>query len=281
MLPNGLPVAAPFDESFLEFLPTFFTRLERFSWSHLWFVAYLFTLTLVYLPVFAWWLRRRDRVTAAPAWATYLPLVPLVLIQLTMRERWPGISNLYDDWANVAYYSVYLLGGFVLASQPALEARVDREWPRSFAIGAGATVLLLLGVLGDVPSPAVLLAGSAVAGCCFVVAFLGIARRVAVTTSPVLEYLSESAFPVYVLHQSAIVLPGWFVVQLDAGIATKFILLLAIAVVLTLSTYHWLVRPFAIPRRLLGTKPATAHARAERVPPSSMRFPLTPRMPWR
>ena len=235
----------------------------------------------MYLPAFGWLLRRRDRVTAPPAWATYLPLIPLVLIQLTMRARWPGIYNLYDDWANVAYYSVYLLGGFVLASEPALEAQLDREWPRSLAIGTGATVLLLLGVLGVVPSPTVLLVGSAVAGWCFVVTFLGIARRVAVASSPALAYLSESAFPVYVLHQSAIVLPGWFVVQLDAGIATKFVLLLAIAVVLTLSTYHWLVRPFALPRRLLGMKPATPQVRAEHVPPSSMRFPLTPRMPGR
>src|SRR5215813_5407567 len=47
---GGLPVAKPFDGSFLAFLPTFFTRLDRFTWSHLWFLAYLLTLTLLYLP---------------------------------------------------------------------------------------------------------------------------------------------------------------------------------------------------------------------------------------
>jgi hypothetical protein len=52
VIPDGLPVAKPFGESFREFLPTFFT-LERFTWAHLWFVAYLLTFTLLYLPAFA------------------------------------------------------------------------------------------------------------------------------------------------------------------------------------------------------------------------------------
>src|ERR1043166_1279451 len=50
VIPRGLPLARPFDESFLTFLPTFFTHLDRFTWAHLWFLAYLFTLTLLYLP---------------------------------------------------------------------------------------------------------------------------------------------------------------------------------------------------------------------------------------
>src|SRR5262245_14162783 len=79
VIPGGLPVAAPFDESFLTFLPTFFTHLERFTWAHLWFIAYLFTFTVVYLPVFAWLLRRRDRLEGLGSWAVYLPLVPLTV----------------------------------------------------------------------------------------------------------------------------------------------------------------------------------------------------------
>src|SRR5262249_19550754 len=39
---SGLPVAGPFDESFLSFLPTFFPHLLRFSWGHLCFVSDLF-----------------------------------------------------------------------------------------------------------------------------------------------------------------------------------------------------------------------------------------------
>ena len=50
--------------------PTFFTRLDRFTWAHLWFVAYLFTFTLLYLPLF---LRLRREIASAihrAGWST-------------------------------------------------------------------------------------------------------------------------------------------------------------------------------------------------------------------
>jgi len=261
VIPNGLPTAQPFDESFLTFVPTFFTHLDRFTWAHLWFVAYLFTLTMVYLPVFAWLLRRRDRLASLGAWALYIPIVPLAVIQLTMRSRWPGIYNLYNDWANIAYYSVFLMGGFLLACQPALERLVEREWKRSLAVGGLASAVLLITVLGVISSPTVLLVGSAVAGWCFVIALLGIGRRFFASSSPALAYLGESAFPVYVLHQAGIVLPGYFIVRLPLGIAAKFVLLLAVSVAVTLAVYQWLVRPFALSRFLLGMRPKVSSPR--------------------
>jgi uncharacterized protein (DUF2147 family)/peptidoglycan/LPS O-acetylase OafA/YrhL len=265
VIPGGLPVAEPFDESFFTFLPTFFTQLDRFTWGHLWFVAYLFTLTMLFLPVFAWLIGRRDRLARAGGWVVYVPILPLAVVQLTMRSRWPGIYNLYNDWANVAFYSVFLVAGFLLACRPALENAVAHEWKRSLAIAVGVTGVLLFAVLGIVTSPAVLLVGSAVAGWCFVVAFAGIARRFATASRPALAYLSESAFPVYILHQAAIVVPGYFIVQLPLGIAVKFTLVLLVSVVLTLAVYQWLVRRYAVPRFLLGMRPK-AHRVSPRVP---------------
>src|SRR6266852_3308638 len=240
VIPTGLPVAPPFDESFL---------------------TYLFTLTLLYLPAFGWLLRRRDRLTRLRPAMVYLPIIPLAVIQLTMRSRWPGIYNLYNDWANVAYYSVYLVAGFLLACHPMLEHLVQHEWKRSLALGLGATAVLLLAVLGIGASPAVLLVGSAVAGWCFAVALLGLAHQFLTTSCPALRYLSESAFPVYVLHQAAIVLPGYSLVRLPMGIGAKFVLLLLLSVSLTLAVYQWLVRPFAVPRFLLGMKPKVCPVR--------------------
>jgi uncharacterized protein (DUF2147 family) len=204
--------------------------------------------------VFAWLLRGRDRFAGLGSWAVYLPIIPLAVIQLTMRSRWPGIYNLYNDWANIAYYSVFLVAGFFLACHPALERLVEREWKRSLAVGGVTTGVLLVAVLGLLSSPSVLLVGSAVAAWCFVVALLGIGQRFFTSSGPVLGYLSESAFPVYVLHQAAIVLPGYWIVRLPLGITGKFALLLVVAVAVTLATYQWLGRPFTVSRFLLGMR---------------------------
>jgi glucans biosynthesis protein C len=262
ILPQDLPVMAPFDESFLEFLPTFFTRLDRFTWAHLWFVAYLFTFTLLYLPAMALLRGSVASTTRPTALAVYAPIVPLAAVQLVLRPHWPGIQNLYDDWANVAYYSVYLWGGFVLARSPALEARLHAEWRRALAIGLAACLVLLGAVLGLFHSDRVLLATSAVAGWCFVVAILGLGNRFLRFGDRALEYLSEAAFPVYVLHQAAIVVPGYFLLRLPLGVGVKFVLVLTTAVALTFAVYELVVRRHTATRRLFGMRPLPRPDRA-------------------
>ena len=258
VIPAGLPAAAHFDESFLGFLPTFFSDLSRFTWAHLWFVAYLLIFTVLYLPLFGRILRSRDwfRGNASRLWV-YAPIVPLAIIQLTMRARWPGLPNLVQDWANFAYYSTYLIAGFLLARSPSLELAADAERKRALLIAFTATMVLLLGVLGVFSSPALMLAGTAIAGWCFVLAFLGWARQMLSFTMPALDYLTESAFPVYLLHQSAIVIPGYFLIQLPLGLWTKFVLLFTLSSASTLAVYHFLVRPFSLPRFLCGMKAKT------------------------
>jgi peptidoglycan/LPS O-acetylase OafA/YrhL len=255
VIPQGLPVAAPFDESFLEFLPSFFTDPDRFTWAHLWFLAYLFTFSLLYQPLFQWLRNRRDRLTRARAIWVYLPIVPLALTQVTLRERWPGLQNLYDDWANFAYYSTFLITGFLLSRYPTLEEAVQREWKRAFCIALAAMGVLLASVIGLVTSTKLLLAGTAVAGWCFVVGLLGLARTRFRQRSAPLAYLAESALPIYILHQPAIVLIGYWIVQLRLGIAPKYALLLVGSVALALAMYHFVVRPIPVLRFLHGMKP--------------------------
>jgi len=267
VIPSGLPVAAPFTEGFFAFLPSFFTDLSRFTWSHLWFVVYLLTFTILYLPLFGRIVRSREwfRGGVSPVWV-YAPILPLAVIQVTMRERWPGLQNLIDDWANFGYYSLFLIAGFLLARFPSLEMAAHRERKRALVIGLIATLVLLLGVLGVFVSPATLLAHTAIAGWCFVLAFLGWARRMLSFTTPALRYLTESAFPVYLLHQAAIVIPGYFLIKLPLGLWTKFVLLFVVSSALTLAVYHFLVRPFAVPRFLCGMKARTCALPARLVP---------------
>jgi uncharacterized protein (DUF2147 family) len=274
VIPSGLPTMTPFDESFLDFLPTFFTELTRFTWAHLWFMAYLLTFTVIYLPLLRWLVPLDGRLVSYsrsfripkpafrnPLWV-YVPILPLAIIQVTMRERWPGLQNLIDDWANFAFYSTYLICGFLLARFPAFEAAAHRERKRALVIGLAATLVLLLGALGVFSSAALMLAHTAIAGWCFVVAFLGWARERLSFATPALPYLTESALPVYILHQSAIVLPGYFLIQLPLDLWAKFILLLVVATAVTMSVYHLLVRPFSIPRFLCGMKPRQRRAQS-------------------
>lgn len=256
-----LPLAAPFDESFFEFLPSFFTDLDRFTWSHLWFLAYLLTLTLALLPLFRRLLRARPgSELASRAWV-YAPILPLAAIQLGLRERFPGPYNLYHDWASLSYFATFLVSGFLLAVLPGLEEAVHAERKRMLGLALAVTLALLGSVVGWIDASWVPLVGSAVAGWGFVAALLGFARNRVTRGGPVLDYLAATAFPVYVLHQPVVVALGFAIVALPLGIIAKFALLLTGSVAATLAIYHGAVRPFGPMRRLLGKPtPSAAHA---------------------
>ncbi len=254
VIPEGLDVAPPCTERFLDFLPTFFTGLERVTWGHLWFLAYLFTFSLAWLPLFRALLARRAPVRVRRAWV-YAPILPLVVVQLVLRPIWPGIQNLVDDWANVTYYSTYLICGFLLAWSPALEEAATLEWRRALTVAVATALVLLLVVLRVIPSPAVALAGSAIAGWCFVVAIVGAARAHVRRAAP--PYLVESALAIYILHQPAIIVVGYFLVlPLPLGVWPKFAVLVVTSMAATVAIYHLLVRPFTVPRVLFGMKAA-------------------------
>jgi glucan biosynthesis protein C len=252
VIPSGLETLPPFDESFLEFLPTFFTQLERFTWSHLWFLAYLLTFSLLYLPVLLRIASRQHRTLNVHRWWLYTPIVVLAAIQVTLRPHWPGIQNLYNDWANFAFYSTFLLLGFAFARAPEIERLAHEERNRATVVGLLACLVLLLAVFEVVTSSAVVLAGTAVAGWCFVVALLGFAHSRITTRSPALAYLSEAAYPVYILHQPAIVFIGYPILTLAIGITAKFVLITTLAIAASLFVYQFAVRRSPILRVATG-----------------------------
>lgn len=199
-----------FHESFLEFLPTFFTQLDRFTWGHLWFLIYLFTFTLLYLPVFLRLKASMARWTSVhPIWV-YLPAIPLALVQILLRSRWPGYQNLYNDWANFTYYSLYLFLGFLLGAQPAFEKTFQGQWKRAGLIGLVAALALVPPTI----SYTMELILATTAGYGLVVFFLGAAVRYLNFSSPMKKYLTEAAFPIYLLHQTVIIAIGYYVIRL-------------------------------------------------------------------
>lgn len=255
VIPRGLPEFEPIQEGFFEFLPSFFTQLDRFTWSHLWFLAYLFSFTLLYLPLFLWLLRSSWTMERVKALWVYLPILPLSLIQVTLRPHWPGIQNLYNDWANFAYYSLYLILGFALARYPAWEQIIHQEWLRSLGLSLIALVVLLASVFGWVTSGPLILIVVSAAGWCWIVGLLGWAYHHWQQSSRQLNYLVQSAYPIYLLHQVAIVGIGYWLVQLPLGLLTKWVLLMLSSLMMVMLIYEWVVQPLPWLHFIFAIKP--------------------------
>lgn len=266
-----------FDKTYLGFLPQFFAFNPEtaggyrgtFEWAHLWFLAYLFVYSLVCVPLFLYLKKEGGKKLAEKAakffekpGAIFYPALWCMFLNVLLRPTWPGFQNLLDDWANFTVYISYFIFGFVYCCDDRFGKAVDRHANLALALA----ILFMAAVMGieatDISftrgyNPAFLawVAFRSINTWVWVVALLGLGRKYLNFQHRSLNYLNQAAFPFYVLHQTVIVVIGWYVVRWSASVGVKYLVLTTAALSSTLLIYDLLVRRNNITRFLFGMKP--------------------------
>ncbi len=235
-------------------------------WLHLWFLGYLFMVTLACAPILVWLRRPAGRrltsglVTVANRrGGLFLLAAPLCLSQLLLRPRFP----LYQDWADVATFTAVFLFGAILFGDRRFEAAIRRE--ARWLLVAGVVAALGVGWLvfvapSHMPEDARVPAGARAAFAllwglniwCWLLAVLYLGIRWLDFPNRVLTYLQQSVLPFYVLHHPVVVLVASFVVTWDLGVWPKFAIILVVAFGITLGLYELCVRRWGPTRLLFG-----------------------------
>jgi peptidoglycan/LPS O-acetylase OafA/YrhL len=189
------------------------------TWNHLWFVAYLWIYTLaLYLivraaPPIIPWLRRLAERRLSGVGIVLWPLAYLVAIRLSLAPRFPATHALVGDWYNHAmYFGVFLLG-FSLAGARTAWATLERaRWlTLGLAVLGWAYLVAYLGAYSDdaaIPPEVLRLFGRGIYGAeqwLAIAAIIGFAHRHLTHDNPARRYLTTAIFPVYILHQTVIV----------------------------------------------------------------------------
>ncbi len=215
-----------------------------FTPAHLWFVAYLFVISLAALPLMAWG-RKRD-----PAFLDRIPapLLPLLFVV-------PSVSQMLLDiqGKSVGEYLAFFLLGFFLLSRDAVQIKLQKY--RFFFLGAA----LLFGGL-------YLYFGRTVDGIAIeflygpyawiaVLALLGLGKQSLDFSNRVTVYLSAASYPVYLIHQQWIVVCAYFALRLTGVIWQQILLILLPAAAATFLTYE-IFRRNPVTRFLFGIKQA-------------------------
>lgn len=187
------------------------------TWNHLWFLAYVWAYTLALCAVLAWAPRAaagvQARVAATLSSRAGLLVWPIVLLaaaRVGLVDRFGSTHALVDDWYNHARYLPCFLIGFVLAREDAPWDRMRvLRWP---AVGLALSAWAFLAwhsasAAGDPPAspPWLLHVLWATNQWSATVALLGFARALAPGDSRALRYLAPAVLPVYLLHQTFIV----------------------------------------------------------------------------
>lgn len=89
----------------------------------------------------------------------------------------------------------------------------------------------------------------------WVIAIIGLGQRFLSFNKPFLKAVNEAIYPFYILHQTAIVGIGYYVIQWHLSMGPKFVLTSTLAGVASIALYLTLIRPFNFTRLLFGMKP--------------------------
>jgi hypothetical protein len=241
-----------FQGSYIDFLPHLFNGFYpqgNLAGGQLWFVGYLYFYILLTIPLLAHlrgprmtrWLNVLETRLNTGAAILIFPALPFVVSQVALRGVFPESLDFVTDWA---YHTELLLAyvyGIVIAARPAIRAHIDRHWPAALALGLAAVgglawLILVSDGLLPIPYRWEYFFGWSLFGLLNWVCLLGLlgaARYLVRTRNRLLEYASEIALPFYLVHQTAVAILAYFLVQRARPIALDYLLLVLGSIALT------------------------------------------------
>jgi Predicted acyltransferases len=268
-------VAQGYRGSFWDFYPSVWLfqpyPAGNTSWHHLWFICYLLVYDIVCAPLLKWIVSaggqrflQRCNALARAQWI-YVLIIPSVVLYSSLNLKFPATHDLINDWCRLPYWFLFLVVGFICISHRPFMNSLERNRRLSLCL-AFAVFLVLNYIRWNHLEPWQVIDARTyaymslypMAAWFAVFALIGYGRKYLNKQHPVLNYLNQAVYPFYILHQTAIVIIAFYVVQLTESILTKYLFTVLLSFITSVLAYHLFIRPFAITRLLFGMKPVAS-----------------------
>jgi glucans biosynthesis protein C len=259
--------------SYWNFYPSVYEMIPypegTLTWSHMWFVVYLFVFTILLLPVFAIFkvkaiqkLKGKLKTAFTYPITSLLLVAPFVYYYFTLYLRWPEQGSLLDDWfvfnSSITFYFL----GFFLGDLSSFWETCEKYRSLFLIIASTCAIILFVKFYWNVALPKqqdidLYIYGlvDALQIWSIILTVIGFARKYLNFSNRYLTYLTAAVYPFYILHQTVIVAAGFYVTQWNFPILVKLIILLIFCFASIFALYHFIIRPFIVPRVLFGLKP--------------------------
>ena len=241
--------------------------IGNFSWNHhLWFLSYLFLISLILLPFLNFFRSHKYykfratllRISSKKLGLNWL-LAVLLITQFAAHELFIDKSSfIFINWIKFFFYFIFFILGFVLISSDKLVEKVEQQKKlyliqtilfSTFLISIKYVFInrMTIEYLQEITKIIVTLSVG--------LTVLGYARKYLNKDSKYRKDMNEAIYPFYLLQQPAIVIVGYFVIQWNLPILFKILLLSILSFGLIISIYWFIIRPFNILRVIFGLKP--------------------------
>jgi len=212
-----------------------------FGIGQLWFVLWLFMISMVALPLLAW--GRSERGTAALGRFARLLAKPqgwlLAAFIILVGEVLPdpvGIPPFY-------YLAFFMLGYAIMFDASVIQIAERIRWPALITgLAVAAWFALTWQWRESFPDPSAQRAAISIVASLgrwlTLLGMLGLGKRYLDKPGPALAYLAPASYPLYIIHQTVIVLAAYFIVDLALPGSVQWLLLFVVTVAGTFAVYE-------------------------------------------
>ena len=179
---------------------------------------------------------------------------------------WFGVptpdQSLIPNATALVAYGTAIAFGWLTHRQVALLDVWRRQWPLHLAVALAATVACLV-ILGPTPpmrpadpgvSKLLLASAYALATWCWIFAVVGLAMRFLSDDRPVVRYVSDASYWIYIAHLPVVVALQVALGHTGLHWSLKFPLILGIGLAVLFASYHYLVRSTFVGQMLNGRR---------------------------
>lgn len=202
-----------------------------FTPGHLWFILYLFIISLVALPIVLIYKKSSKKMRIDKL--SVFSILPMFIIFLAMALVFnTGGKSLGG------YFALFMLGYFIL-SDDAIQSKIDMgRW----YLTAGFVILTVFNILFQ-----------NVWHCSFgiiydiftgfltwiaVLALLGMGKHYLDFHNKITGYFTKASFPIYIFHQSLVVLTAYYTLKITSSVAEQVVIIISVSFILTMLVYE-------------------------------------------
>jgi glucan biosynthesis protein C len=256
-----------FSGSLWQFIPHYFDGWYgfggNFAWMglHLWYLLILFLFSWLLLPLFQY-INRSAKITTylvnigSRRFGPYLFIILILLMEWFVSFSMETVGRRdFGGWS-VLTYLIFFVSGYILATDRRYFSSIQNLRFISLALSL-LTVFMgyFLLVEWNFPGDHIFyLMIRAVNSWSWLMAFVGFAGVHLKFSNRFLKYANEAVLPFYILHQTVIVVIGYFIRGWGWPVFPKFLFLTAVAFITIMGLYALVIKRSGSLRYLFGTK---------------------------
>ena len=242
--------------------------------GHLWFLQYLFLISLFVLPLLLFLRSEQGQrlIAKLAGWCgrwggVFLFLIPLAVFRIALTHFFRGQEH---SWAHFINFTIFFLIGYIIPADKRFTEGIKKVGWLCLALGIigfaaeGTFIFVLNYNYGNIHHPGgepfslmyvLFNTTMSIASWSWVAFVLSFGMKYLNVKSKLVTYGNEAVLPFYIFHQTIILCVGWFVIRWNIGIGSKFLIIAVVSFALIMVLYELLVRRFNVVRFLFGMRP--------------------------